>query len=120
MVLRISVESGEISESERIWGFIGWLASIVGAVLVLVLKPEYRYAKYWAYLSISFFVIAIISGIVVGILGLIPLIGWFIGLVIELALLITWVLGIIKSLSKVFWKPPLLYDLARMFGIERI
>ncbi|MEM2376146.1 MAG: hypothetical protein QXZ10_00825 [Sulfolobales archaeon] len=119
MVLYVGMES-EVSENERIWGFVGWLASIVGAVLVLILKPEYRYAKYWAYLSISFFVITIVSGVVVAILSLIPLIGWFIGLVIQLVLLITWVLGIIKSLSRVFWRPPLIYDLAKIFGIERI
>lgn len=110
--------NSEVSEDERIWGFIGWLASIVGAVLVFILKPRYRYARYWAYLSISFFVILIISGIVVGILSLIPLIGWFIGAIIQLSLLITWVLGIVKSLSRVFWRPPIIYDLAKLFGVE--
>ncbi|MEM1982758.1 MAG: hypothetical protein QXD94_05280 [Sulfolobales archaeon] len=111
---------GEISDDEKIWGFIGWLASIVGAILVLVLKPGYRYAKYWAYLSISFFMIIIASGIVVGILGLIPLIGWFIGLIIQISLFITWILGLVKSLNKEFWKPPIIYDIAKIIGIENI
>ncbi len=119
-MLSTSLEGRDISEDERIWGFVGWLASIVGAIVVLILKPEYRYAKYWAYLSISFFVIIMVSGVVVGILSFIPLLGWFIGALVQLSLLITWVLGLLKSFSKVFWKPPVIYDLAKMFGIERI
>lgn len=110
---------GTISDDEKIWGFIGWIASIVGAVLVLILKPNYRYARYWAYLSISFFIIIMLSGIVVGILGLIPLIGWLISAVIQIALLVTWILGIIKSLNKEYWQPPVIFDVAKVLGIEK-
>ncbi len=110
--------NSEVSEDEMIWGFIGWFASIVGAILVLILKPRYRYARFWAYLSLSFFVVLIISGIIVVALSLIPLIGWLIAAIIQLSLLIAWVLGIIKSLSRVFWRPPIIYDLAKMLGVE--
>lgn len=112
--------SEEISEEEKMWGFIAWLLSVVGAVMALILKPNYRYVKYWAYLSISFFIIIIAASIITGILNFIPVIGWLINALIGLALLILWVLGLIKSLGREYWKPPIIYDLARFLGIERI
>ncbi|MEM4487021.1 MAG: hypothetical protein QW116_07330 [Zestosphaera sp.] len=110
----------DISEEEKIWGFIAWLLSIIGAVLALVLKPNYKYVKYWAYLSISFFIIIIVASIVTRILSFIPIIGWLINALVGLALLILWVLGLIKSLGREYWKPPVIYELARALGIERI
>ncbi len=110
----------EISDDERTWGFIAWLVSIVGAILALVLRPTYRYAKYWAYLSISFFIAVVVSSVITTILGFIPLIGWIISALIWLALLILWIIGIIKSLSREYWRPPVIYELAKALGIERI
>lgn len=110
----------EISEEEKMWGFIAWLLSVVGAMLALFLKPNYRYARYWAYLSISFFIIIIIASVITGILSFIPLVGWLINALLGLSLVIIWVLGLIKSLNREYWKPPVIYDLARSLGIERI
>lgn len=111
---------GAVSEEERIWGLIAWLLSVVGAVITLALKPTYRYARYWAYLSIAFFIAVIVSGVVATIVGLIPLIGWFISLLISIALLVIYIIGIIKSLAPEFWRPPIIYDVARMLGIEKL
>ncbi|MDH5816367.1 MAG: hypothetical protein QW794_05035 [Thermosphaera sp.] len=111
-------ESG-IGQDEVAWGLIAWIVPLVGAILALVLKPGYRYARYWAYLNLSFFIVIVIGGIIASILALIPFIGWLIGILIWVALLILWVVGIVKSVSKVYWKPPIVYDLARALGIER-
>ncbi|MEM4043917.1 MAG: hypothetical protein QXU60_05875, partial [Sulfolobales archaeon] len=70
------MSASEISEEEKIWGFIAWLLSIIGAVLALVLKPGYKYVRYWAYLSISFFILVVVIKVLTWILAFIPFIGW--------------------------------------------
>jgi uncharacterized membrane protein len=109
-----------VSDDEKIWALLAWLLSIIGAILVLVLKPTYRYAKYWAYLSLSFFIVAIIVGVVNSILALIPIVGWVISILISLAIAILWIIGIVKVLQITWWKPPLIYDIAKAIGIEKI
>lgn len=110
----------QVSEEERIWGFVAWLLSIVGAVLVLATKPKLRYAKYWSYLSISFFIVVIVSGVICRILNLIPLIGNIFSIFVGIVLLVLWIVGIVRSLEYEYWKPPLIYDIALAIGIERI
>lgn len=118
----------EVSEEEKLFALIGWAASIVGAIIVLVLKPQFKYAKYWSYLSISLFILAIVAGvsisIITAILGFIPIVGGIIGLVLSsllgIVVLIAWVIGILKSISKEYWKPPIIYDVAKIIGIEKI
>ncbi len=113
--------SGEaISEEEKLWGFIAWLLSIVGAVLALVLKPGYRYVRYWAYLSIAFFIVSLAAWVLSTVLAFIPIIGWVLGALISLALFVVWIIGIVKSLSKEYWRPPLVYDIAKMIGVEKV
>jgi uncharacterized membrane protein len=109
-----------VSDDEKIWALLAWLLSIIGAILVLVLKPTYRYAKYWAYLSLSFFIVAIIVGVVSSILALIPIVGWVISILISLAIVILWIIGIVRVLQITWWKPPLIYDIAKAIGIEKI
>jgi uncharacterized membrane protein len=109
-----------VSDDEKIWALLAWLLSIIGAILVLVLKPTYRYAKYWAYLSLSFFIVAIIVWVVNSILALIPIVGWVISILISLAIAILWIIGIVKVLQITWWKPPLIYDIAKAIGIEKI
>ncbi|PUA32553.1 MAG: hypothetical protein B7O98_07865 [Zestosphaera tikiterensis] len=118
----------EISEDEKIWGFIAWVGFIVGAIIALALKPTYRYSKYWAYLSISFTIAivlgAIVLGIVTAVLNLIPFVGWLISGLLQgiygLVILVAWIFGIIKSLGKELWRPPIIYEIAKYVGIEKI
>ncbi len=116
----MSAPSEPVSEEEKLWGFIAWLLSIVGAVLALVLKPGYRYARYWAYLSAAYFIVIVAAWVVSAILGFIPIVGWVLGVLISLAVFIVWIVGILKSLSKEYWRPPLVYDIAKMLGIEKV
>lgn len=117
---RQSAEQSSVGEEERLWGFIAWLLSIVGAILAMVLKPSYRYAKYWAYLSISFFIVAIAASALGAVLSIVPLLGHIFSALISLALFVTWVIGLVKSLQMTWWRPPLVYDIAKAIGVEKI
>lgn len=96
------------------------MLSIAGAILAMLLKPKYRYAKYWAHLSISFFIVAVVASILGSVLSVIPIIGWLLSGLISLCLVIIWVIGIVMALQTVWWKPPVIYDIARSMGIDRI
>jgi uncharacterized membrane protein len=113
---------------ERLWAFIAWVATIVGAIVALIFKPHYKYTMYWAYLSISFFVVAVIVRVSIGILSLIlsiiiPFVGAIlsgvIGTLCSLLLFIVWMLGVVKSYRGEYWKIPMVYDIAeKLFRIE--
>ncbi len=112
---------GTTSEQDEVtWGIIAWIIPLVSAILALVLRPGYKYVRYWAYLNLSFFIVIVIGGIIAFILGIIPLIGWIISTLIWIALLVLWIIGIVKSASRVYWKPPIIYDVARALGIEKV
>ncbi|PUA31580.1 MAG: hypothetical protein B9J98_05780 [Candidatus Terraquivivens tikiterensis] len=107
-------------DEEKTWGFIAWLIPLIGGILVLLFKPSYRYARHWAYLSISFFVVAVVASAVATIISIVPFLaplGWAISAVLGALFLVAWVLGILKSLNNSYWNPPIIYDLARRLGL---
>lgn len=106
----------EVGEDERLWGFIAWVIPLIGGILALVLKPSYRYACYWAYLSISFFIVIVGAGIISAVLSIIPFIGWVLSALISLSLLIIWIIGLMRSLERIWWKPPIIYDIAKILN----
>ncbi len=112
--------SASTGDEERIWGFLAWLLSIVGAVLGLLLKPQSRYVRYWSYLSISFFIVILIALVISFIISFIPIIGFLINILIMLGIVIIYIIGIVKSLTGDYWRPPIIYNIATMLGIERI
>ncbi|MCS7112456.1 MAG: hypothetical protein RMJ00_04520 [Nitrososphaerota archaeon] len=112
---------------ERLWALIAWAATIVGAIVALVIRPQYKYTVYWAYLSISFFILAVMvsisTNIISLILSIIPFIGGIISEVISalcsLLIFIVWVLGVVKSYKGEYWRIPVVYEVAeKLFKIE--
>lgn len=117
----------DIQSDEKLWALIAWAATIVGAIVALIVKPQYKYTSYWAYLSISFFIVAVVVGISTGfislILSIIPFVGGIlsgiISAVCNLLLFIVWILGVVKSYRGEYWKIPIIYEVAeRLFKIE--
>ncbi len=107
-------------DEEKLWAFIAWLIPLIGGVLVLLLKPDYRYARHWAYLSVSFFIVAMLASIVAYLISLIPfmhLLGLVVSVIFGALLLVFWILGILKSINRVYWSPPIIYDLAKQLGL---
>lgn len=110
-----------ISDEERLWGFIAWLIPLIGGIISLVLKPNHRYIKHWSYLSISFSIFIIMAIVIAIAIGVIPIVGGILSIIITIIFTIlfimTWVIGILRSLEKVLWKPVIVYDLAKLLGL---
>ncbi len=81
----------------KMWAFLAYLLSIIGFVLVLLLKKDNKFAMYHAKQSLVLFILAIGISIIGSI---IPVIGWFIILPIgNLVILVLWIIGIINALG---------------------
>lgn len=107
----------EASEEDRLWGIISWLVPLVGGIIALALKPGNKYVRHWSYLSISFFIVLVLVQIVNLIFSFIPLLGKIFTGIIDFSLLVLWIIGILRSLEKVLWKPPIVYDIAKILGL---
>jgi uncharacterized membrane protein len=114
--LVLSGDPREVNEEEKLWGFIAWVIPLIGGIVALVLRPNYRYACYWGYLSISFFIVIVGAGLINVVFSIIPFIGWILSALVNLGLLIIWIIGILRSLEKTWWKPPIIYDIARVLN----
>jgi uncharacterized membrane protein len=94
-----------------LWAFLGAFLTIVGFLLVIILRKEDKYAMYYAKLGLILFVAAV----VVSILGIIPFIGWIITLVGNIILLVLWIMSWVAALSGQKKQIPVISDLAKKF-----
>jgi uncharacterized membrane protein len=113
----------QISEDERTWGLIAWIIPLVGGIIGIIMRPNSGYVKHWSYLSIAFGLVIIVVDVILDILTFalifIPPVLLFIrilGILVGLAFLIIWLVGILRERSNLYWKPPVVYDIARIMG----
>jgi uncharacterized membrane protein len=85
------------NSDSKLWAFLAYLLSIIGFVLVYVLKKNDKFAMYHARQSLVLFIAAVIIGIVGSI---IPVLGWFIILPVgEVIVCVLAIMGIINALT---------------------
>jgi uncharacterized membrane protein len=106
-----------VTEEEKLWGFIAWLIPLIGGIIGLVIKQGSNYVRHWSYLSIGFFIVLVIGQVINIIFSFIPFIGRLLVVLVDLGLLIIWIIGILRSLEKNLWKPPIIYDIAKILGL---
>ncbi len=87
----------KLSSESKLFAFLAYFLGIVGFVIVLLVKKKDSFAMYHAKQSLVLSIFAII----VYICGMfIPIIGWFIILPLGyLAIIIFWVMGVIRALT---------------------
>ncbi len=106
-----------VTEEEKLWGFIAWLIPLIGGIIGLVIKQGSNYVRHWSYLSIGFFIVLVIGQVINIVFSFIPFIGRLLVVLVDLGLLIIWIIGILRSLEKNLWKPPIIYDIAKILGL---
>ncbi|MFP3302492.1 MAG: hypothetical protein RXO25_01500 [Caldivirga sp.] len=115
----------QVTDDELNWGLIAWVIPLAGGVIGLIMRPNSNYVRHWSYLSLAFGLVIIATAIVLGILSmivapirpllmLVRILGYLAGLVF----LVVWVVGIARERSVVYWRPSLIYDVARMLGAQ--
>lgn len=94
----------KVSGESKLFAFLAYLLGIVGFVLVLLVKRKDKYAMYHAKQSLMLFVAAVIISIV----GIVPILGWFAYVIGMIWLVIVWVLALLRALSGVEKPVPLI------------
>lgn len=91
-------ESKDVEEG-KIFAFLATFLSIIGFIIVMLTKKDNKYAMFYAKQGLVLFIAAVIIGVAMWILILIPIIGWLAMIVLELILLILWFISWIYALS---------------------
>ncbi|BDR91224.1 hypothetical protein [Vulcanisaeta souniana] len=113
----------QLSGDEGVWALVAWLVPLVGGVIGLVVRPGSGYVRHWSYLSIAFGLVIIVVDVVLGILSLLTIlippmhiVITALGYLAGLAFLIVWVIGILRERNSIYWKPTIIYDVAKIIG----
>jgi uncharacterized membrane protein len=102
-------------------GALTYLLGIITGVLFLVLEKKDPFVRFHAAQSIGvtvvFLVLSVALSIVTMILGIIPVLGWLVGILLSLALalvgLVVWVLLMYKAWQGEEWEFPFIGEKAR-------
>ncbi|MBS3079479.1 hypothetical protein J4218_05120 [Candidatus Pacearchaeota archaeon] len=82
-------------DDEKLFAFLGAFFTIVGFLIVLILRKKNDYAMFYAKQGLVLFIAAMIFSIFSGI----PFIGWIFSTILLVIWLILWIMTFINSLS---------------------
>ena len=102
-------DSGE----SKVFAFLGVFLTIIGFIIVLLAKKDDKYAMYYAKQGLALF----ICWVVLFVIAWIPILGWIIGFIGYIILLILWIMGLVYSLSGEMKPVPLVGTIADKFNI---
>jgi len=115
----------QVTDDELNWGLIAWVIPLAGGVIGLIMRPNSNYVKHWSYLSLAFGLVIIVTDIVLIVLSMIVAPIWpllmlirILGYLVGLVFFVVWVVGVVRERSVVYWRPSLIYDVARMLGAQ--
>lgn len=94
---------------ENIAGLLCYLAGVFTGIIFLVIEKENRFVRFHALQSIFVFVVLLVVNIV---LGMIPLIGWLIGVLLSLISVALWIILMLKAYQRKWFKLPFVGDMA--------
>lgn len=113
----------QLSEEEGIWALVAWIIPLLGGIIGIVVKPNSSYVKHWSYLSIAFGLVIIGVDVVLGVLSLltvlippIHIVITALGYLAGLVFLVIWIIGILRERNSIYWKPTIIYDVAKIIG----
>ncbi len=94
----------------------------IGYVFILCFIPllmakDSKYAQFHAKQGLVLFIVEVILMVVSNILIFIPILGWFVMMVLYLAVVVASIVGILKALEGEMWEMPVLGDYAKKLKI---
>lgn len=107
MVKKKEIEDG------KLFAFLGIFLTIVGFLIALITKKDNKYVMHYAKQGLVLFIAYIAVGIVIMIIGWVPIIGWLITGALWIFMLVLWIIGMIYSLSGEEKDIPIIGELAK-------
>lgn len=111
---RATTRSG-VSDEAKAWGFLGALLPIIGYLVILLTKKGGAYAEFYGKQGLVLGIAAIIVSVAGWILAVIPVIGAAVHWVLQAAILVLWIIGMINALSGSSKDLPLIGEYAGRF-----
>jgi uncharacterized membrane protein len=102
--------------TDNVAGMLAYV-TIIPSIIFLVMEPynRKRFVRFHSFQNIFFFVACIALGILLSILGAVPMVGLitlFIGPLLGLGLMVVWVILLLKAYQGQMFKLPFIGDLA--------
>lgn len=101
----IQVEDKEIQEG-KIFAILGYIGVL--CLVPLLLKKDNKFALFHGKQGLILFIFEIAAGIV----SIIPVLGWMVGILSLIVFPVLSLIGIVRSLMGEYWKMPVLGELA--------
>ncbi len=104
-------------DDSKIFAFLAAFLSIVGFLIALVAKKDDKYVMFYAKQSLVLFIVAVIASVVNSILIWIPILGWMIIGLINLATCILWIISWVYALSGEQKDVPIIGEYAKKLNL---
>ncbi|MHB9095292.1 MAG: DUF4870 domain-containing protein [Eubacteriales bacterium] len=102
-------EKSSLGLSPNVAAALAYVFGFVSGIIVFILENDNKFVRFHSMqsiiLSVAFFVLAVI-------VGFIPVTGPLLGILVSIASLICWLIGIIKAARGEFFKFPVIGDFA--------
>ena len=89
----------ETSSESKFWAFLAYLLSVIGFVMILLLKKRDRFAMYHAKQSLVLFMAYVAVWVAVKIIGFVPFLGKLVAAILWIIIFVLWLTGIINALK---------------------
>ena len=90
--------SKDDSES-KLFAVLGVFLTIIGYILVVLARKNDKYAMYYGKQGLIIFIAAVIAAVASWVVGWIPIIGWAVSGLLWILIVVMWIIGIIYALS---------------------
>ena len=100
-------------EDSQMFAFLGVFLTVIGFIIVLAVKKNSKYAMFYAKQGLIIFFV----GMIISVVGWIPIFGQIISIISSIGLMILWILGMIYSLSGEMKEIPIIGKFAEKIRI---
>ncbi len=104
-------------EDGKVFAFLATFLSIIGFIIVLLVKKDNKYAMFYAKQGLVLFIAAVVVGVAGWVLIFIPVLGWLAMIVLQLLMTVLWFISWIYALSGEEKEIPLIGQYAKQIKI---
>lgn len=83
------------NDDRKLFAFLGVFLTIVGFIIVYAARKKDAYSMYYAKQGLVLF----IGWVIAALIGLIPIVGQVLAIILYIGLFVLWIIGIVYSLS---------------------
>lgn len=102
-------KKSSIGMDENLAALLSYILGFVTGIIFFILEKESKFVKFHAMQSILFSAAAMVLSFI---LGLIPILGWLLAMLLPFVYLVLWIILMLKAYKNVWYKLPFIGDIA--------